>query len=521
MVSRPVYVKNIVLLGLAGVVLVAGLVAVVVARDWPFSQARVTQSLQSTFPATVKFQKCRSTYFPHPGFTAEGVVFTRLGATSGAPPVVTIQRLTIRAHYLDLFVRPGYLARIVLDGFRVHIPPLGTPVEESNWQETESRIRVGEIVADDSSVQIDRVSREHPLVFAIHTLRLYSVSDKQAASFTVSLHIPLPPGDIRAQGKFGPWNYADPGLTPVAGEYTFQNADLGVFPDISGILSAQDKFQGVLRHIDSQGHIDVPNFMVTRSQHSVHLQSEFRATVNGTNGDVQLNRVSAAFLKTTVLAKGEIAHHPGQDGKVAAVEMSVHDGRIQDVLWLFVQGAGPPLHGTTNFVARVIIPPGDAPFLRKVRLNGDFGIEDAQFAKAAPEKRVDTLSQKALGEEAGKNAEAGDPRRVISQLARHVELRNATATFSNFRLAVPGALAEMHGTYNLESRAVNLHGTLRTDEEFSEMTSGFKSVVLKPFDVFFRRKHAGAVMPVHLIGTYDDPQAGLDLPEKKSAAKKP
>ena len=521
MVSRPVYAKKILLLGLAGAVLVAGLVVVVVARDWPFSQARVTQSLQSTFPATVKFQKFRSTYFPHPGCIAEGAVFTRLGATAGTPPVVTIQRLTIRAHYLDLFVRPRYLARIVLDGFRVHIPPLGTPIQQSNWQETESRIRVGEIVADDSSLRIDRASRDEPLLFAIHTLRLYSVSDKQLASFTVSLHIPLPPGDVRAQGQFGPWNYTDPGKTPVAGEYTFQNADLGVFPGISGFLSAQDKFQGVLRHIDSQGHIDVPNFMVTRSQHSVHLQSEFHATVNGTNGDVQLNRVSAAFLKTTVLAKGEIAHHPGQDGKVTSVDMSVHDGRIQDVLRLFLREADPPLHGTTSFAARVTIPPGDAPFLRKLRLHGDFGIGDAQFANAATEKRVDTLSQKALGEEAGKDAEASDPRRVISQLAGHVELGNAIATFNNFRLAVPGALAEMHGTYNLESRAINLHGTLRTDEEFSEMTSGFKSVVLKPFDVFFRRKHAGAVMPVHLIGTYDDPQAGLDLPDKKSAAKKP
>jgi AsmA-like C-terminal region len=521
MVGRPVDVKKIVLLGLAGVALMGGIVAVVLARNWPFSQERVRQSLQSTFPATVKFQKFHSTYFPHPGCIAEGVVFTRLGATAGTPPVVTVQRLIIRAHYLDLFLRPGYLAGIVLEGFRVHIPPLGTPVKESNWQETESGTRVGEIVADDSSLQIDRASTNQPLLFAIHALRLYSVSDKNPASFTVSLHIPVPPGDVWAQGQFGPWNYSNSGQTPVAGEYTFQNADLGVFRGIAGTLSAHDKFEGVLGHINSQGSIDVPNFMVTRSQHSVHLQSEFHATVNGTNGDVQLNRVSATFLKTTVLAKGEIAHHAGQEGKVTSVDLFVHDGHIQDVLRLFVRSEGPPLHGTTSFRAHVTLPPGDAPFLHKVRLNGDFGIEDAQFAKAATQERVDTLSQKALGEEGGKDAEAGDPRRVISQLAGHVELRNATATFSNFRLAVPGALAEMDGTYNLESRVVNLHGTLRTDEEFSEMTSGFKSVVLKPFDVFFRRKHAGAVMPVHLIGTYDDPQAGLDLPEKKSAGKKP
>ncbi len=135
---------------------------------------------------------------------------------------------------------------------------------------------------------------------------------------------------------------------------------------------------------------------------------------------------------------------------------------------------------------------------------------------------MDILSQKALGEKAGNDSDDGDPGRVISQLAGYVELRDATATFKNFRFAVPGASAEMRGTYNLESRAVDLHGTLRTEEEFSEMTSGFRSVVLRPFDVFFRRKHAGAVMPVHLMGTYNAPEAGLDLPAKKAApGKKP
>ena len=134
---------------------------------------------------------------------------------------------------------------------------------------------------------------------------------------------------------------------------------------------------------------------------------------------------------------------------------------------------------------------------------------------------MDTLSQKALGEKVGYDSDAGDPGRVISELAGHVELRDATATFKNFRFAVPGASAEMHGTYKLESRVVDLHGTLRTEEEFSEMTSGFKSVVLRPFDVFFRRKRAGAVMTVQLMGTYDAPQAGLDLPAKKASGNKP
>jgi hypothetical protein len=205
MVSRPVDVKKIVLLGLAAVVLILGSLGIVLVRHWPFSQERVMQSLQSTFPASVTFQKFHSTYFPHPGCIAEGVVFTRLGATPGTPPVVSIQRLVFRAHYLDLIFRPGYLAGIVLDGFRVHIPPMGTPVQESNWQKTHSSTRVGEIVADGSSIQIDRASPDETLLFAIHTLRLYSVSGSQPASFAVWLHIPLPPGNVRAKGQIRPY----------------------------------------------------------------------------------------------------------------------------------------------------------------------------------------------------------------------------------------------------------------------------------------------------------------------------
>jgi AsmA-like C-terminal region len=516
-----VNVKVIALLGFATVALILVVFSVSLARHWPFSEERVRQSLQSTFPATVTFQKFHSIYLPHPGCVAEGLVFTRLGSSRGTPPVVTIQQFTIHARYLDLFFRPGYLAGITLKDFRVHIPPMGTTVEKSNWKETNSNTRVGEIDTDGSSIQIDRVFPETPLLFDIHILRLYSVADNQSASFTISLHIPLPPGDVRAHGQLGPWNYSDPGQTPVAGEYTIQNADLAAFNGIAGILSSQDRFQGTLRQIDSQGSIDIPYFMVSRSQHFVHLKSEFHATVDGTNGDVALDRVTATFLKTTVLAKGEIAHHPGQDGKRASVDLIVRDGRIQDVLQLFVRQPNPPLHGNTNFTAHVVIPPGEGPFLHKVRLIGDFGIEDGQFAKPATQARIDTLSKKALGQKIRNDPDASDPAGVISELAGHVELRDVTATFSDFRFAVPGASAQMHGTYNLESRAIDLHGTLKTDEEFSELSTGFKSIVLKPFDVFFLRKHAGAVLPVHLIGTYDAPEPGLDLPAKKSSDKKP
>jgi hypothetical protein len=516
-----VKVRKLGLIPLAAVALAIAAGVILIARHWPFSRAMVTESLQQDFPATVTFEKFHSTFFPHPGLVAEGVAFRRLGRSPNTPPIVTVQRLTIEAHYADMFLRPHYLARIVLDGFSVHVPPPGTPLALSNWRTPGSATRIGEIIANGASIEIARGDDHPPLLFDMHTLKLTSVSHSEPMAYEVALHNPLPPGEIRAYGHFGPWNYDHPGETPVEGHYTFQNADLGVFDGIAGMLSSEDKFQGVLGRIESQGSIDIPDFMVTRSKHSVHLSADFHAFVDGINGDVQLERVTATFVKTRVLASGKVAGQPGRHGKTTSIDLSVHDGQIQDVLRLFVRGAKPPFNGVTNFRAHVIIPPGERPFVEKVRLVGDFGIEGGEFAKASTQKTIDKLSDKARGIKPDEQQEPEDSERVISDLAGHLELRNATATFANASFHIPGAFARMNGTYNLESQVINLHGTLKTEAELSQMTSGFKSVLLKPFNAFFKKKHAGAVVPVHLVGTYQNPHAGLDLPVKESPEKSP
>jgi hypothetical protein len=499
----------------AVVILVLAIAGVTLALHWPFSQSRLTQSLQESFPVTVTFQKFHSTYFPDPGCVAENLVFKRLGSSPDTPPIATIQRFVVQTRYPDLFLRPGYIAHIILTQFRIHVPPPGTPIQQISWKETPSTNRIGEIIADGSAVQIDRSDTNDPLLFDIHTLKLTSVSRSAPLTYAISLHNPLPPGEIRLQGKFGPWNSGDPGQTPVAGRYTFQNADLSTFNGIAGMLSSNDQFQGTLQHIEARGSIDIPDFTVTRSKHAVHLTSDFHAFVDGTNGDVELERVTAAFLQTHIAASGKIAGNPGPSGKTTAVDLAVYDGRIQDVLRLFVSGPNPPMNGTTSFRVHVVIPPGDRPFVQKVRLTGDFGVRGGQFTQGPTQKNIDTLSATARGAKPGDQVAVENQERVISNLAGHVELREATATFQNLSFDVPGASSQMHGTYNLQSQAVDLHGTLKTDAEISKMTGGVKSALLKPFDSFFKTKHAGAVVPVHLTGTYADAHAGLDLPIKK------
>jgi hypothetical protein len=501
------------------ILILAGVAIALLARKWPFTRERVSQSLEEAVYAKVQFANFHSTYFPHPGCTAEGVVFVRGSNPPGTWPFISIQKLTIQARYADLFFRPGYIARMVAEQLQVHVPARGSgsPSAPSSLNTGGSNTRIGELVANGALLEVARKAGKPPLRFQIHLLTAKSVSRDKPLSYTVALLNALPPGEIHSSGHFGPWNSANPAQTPVSGSYKFEQANLGVFHGIAGTLSSEGKFQGSLGQMECQGKTDVPDFKVTRTDNTVHLTTEFQATVNGLNGDVRLSRVDASFLRTRVSASGTIAGHPGQHGKTASLDLTINDGRIQDVLHIFIQHPRAPVTGVVSFRAHATILPLGRPFLNELILTGDFGVGGGLFTKPETQAKVDRLSAHAQGEKV-KNDD--DPETVISDLSGHVLLKDGVATFSDLSFRVPGAEAKMRGTFNLLSQKVDLHGTLRTEAEFSKTTTGVKSVLLKPFNVFFKKKHAGAVIPVYMTGKYPHPQAGIDLIGKKNGEQK-
>ena len=160
---------------------------------------------------------------------------------------------------------------------------------------------------------------QNPLNIAIHKLTLNSVADDRPMSFHATLQNAKPPGEIRTDGQFGPLRPENVGHTVLSGSYTFQHADLGVFPGIAGTLSSTGKFNGVLEHIEVEGSTDAPNFQVTRSNHAVHLKTQFHANVNGMDGDVALGSVHAQFERTSVASQGEVAKKAGSEGKTVSL----------------------------------------------------------------------------------------------------------------------------------------------------------------------------------------------------------
>jgi hypothetical protein len=475
---------------------------------WPFQQKPVVQNLEEASNSKLRLRAFHRTYFPFPGCVLEGLQFDH--GSNSSRPLITIERLIIRGSYLGILSRR--LTRITAENMHIFIPPFGSG---EPFHTTPSKITVGEIVANGTVLEFAlRKPDQQPLRFEIHDALLRDVGWNGALSYWVKVRNPEPPGEITASGKFGVWNINDPGQTPVSGEYKFDQADLKVFHGIAGMLSSVGKFGGVLAHIEIAGSTDTPNFEVQSGGHRVQLTTEFSAYIDATRGDTFLKRVDAHFWRTHIVAEGSIAESPNRQSKTALIDLSVSNGRIEDILRLFVKADRPPMSGSVTLQARAEIPPGERPFLKKVKLRGGFGVEAGSFSKQDTQESVNKLSAGAEGEK-----DASDPETVLTDLTGQVALEGGTARFSDLSFGVPGAVSRVHGTYNLISHQIDLHGQLQVDTKISNTTSGAKAILLKMMDPFFKKRRKGEVLPVRISGTYEHPSFGLDLYDENAQKK--
>jgi hypothetical protein len=491
--SRPRRFKAIALVVAVAVLICVAVVLYV--KIWPFSQKSVLQDLAEASDSQVTIQNYQPTHFP-PGCVLEGVEF-RHG--SDHFKLITIEKLVIEGSYLGIL--QSHVPRITAVGAHVYVPRGNVSFETQH-----SKTVVDEIVANGSIVEFEsREARHKPLRFDVHESTFKDVRWAEPLRYHLKFRNPDPRGEISVDGKFGPWTKGRPEATPLSGDYSFDRADLGVYEGISGILSSQGKFEGALQHLNVAGITEVPDFKVKTSTHKFKLTTKFDAYVDGLNGDTFLNRVEARFGRTTVLASGSVAGIKGRKGKFTNIQFSSRQGRIEDILGLFTKERAP-MSGETSLRAKAAFPPDDGPFLHKLILEGTFGIDEGNFTKPDTQKGVDTLSAGARGQ----NRE--DPETVMTDLKGQVKLSNAIAQFSDISFGIPGAKAQMHGTYSIvEPHRVNLHGIMRVDANISKTTSGMKSLLLKILDPIFKKKKHGEIVPVHILGTYDKPDFGLDL----------
>jgi hypothetical protein len=218
----------------AVVVMSLGTAGVVIATHWPFNRESVVQALEQTFSSTVEVKSFRVTYFA-PGCVMEGVTFRR-NRDRDVPAIATVERLTIQGDYVGFFTFPKRMPRVKVEGLHVFASPRSERAgkeAEAGAGGDQTTVVIGEINADGAVLEFASGDPgAQPLKFEIHKLTLNGAGHGREMAFHAVLRNPTPPGDIRADGRFGPLRRDDPGKTPASGAYVFEHADLGAFAAI-------------------------------------------------------------------------------------------------------------------------------------------------------------------------------------------------------------------------------------------------------------------------------------------------
>jgi len=377
-------------------------------------------------------------------------------------------------------------------------------VEES----IEKGVVIDTLVSNDGRLVIlPRDKNKGSRVWAIHALTMHNVGATTAMPFEAKLTNAVPPGEIATTGSFGPWMAREPGDTPLRGDFTFENADLSVFHGISGTLAAKGKFGGSLERIGVDGETDVPNFTIAVGGHPFPLHATYRSLVDGTNGDTRLERIDATFLQSHLLAAGAVLDGPpGARGRTVTLDVQMDRARIEDIMKMAVRTAKPPMVGALQLTTKFLLPPGESDVSQRLRLDGRFTMANARFTNIDVQSKINELSHRSSGKDPN-----GPKNPVLSRFDGRFRLGNGALTIPDLTFDVPGAKVQLAGTYALKPETLGFRGMMSMDAKLSETQTGWKRLVLKAVDPFFRRNGGGSEIPFKIEGTRNNPKFGLDV----------
>lgn len=294
-----------------GLLAIVAIAAFLVIRFQPLARDYFISTLQNRYRSDVELGNLQISLYPTVRASGDKLVLWFNGHHEG-PPLVRIRRFSFEASFVNFFRTPRHIDHLHLEGLEIHIPPRsGETPEPTKSRPAGSSTTVAfvldEVIADGSSLEIAPLDpSKKPLVFDISQLTLHTLGIGLPMTFHAALTNPKPPGIIHSDGRFGPWNAERPAATPLSGAYTFRGADLSVFKGITGTLSSDGNFTGQLGSLEVQGTTDTPDFALTVSGHPVALHTEYRATVDGVNGNTVLHPVHARLGRSDFDVSGSI-----------------------------------------------------------------------------------------------------------------------------------------------------------------------------------------------------------------------
>ena len=472
-------------------------------REW------VVRELQQRFNSEVDLEHLHVNLLPQMSVDGEGLSI-RYHNRRDLPPMFHVQKFSFNLGVLGILRAPRHIAGIYVENMTITIPPRGEkkePKPPSSEKKPIPSVIVDEIVCNDTDlVIVPKKEGKEPLDFDIHDLVLKSVGVDKPFDFHGNLTNAKPQGEIATIGTFGPWDADEPGDTPVTGSYKFIDADLGPFPGIAGTLSSTGDYRGQLNEIEVEGKTDTPNFSLDPVGRPVPLHTDFSATVNGTDGDTYLHPVRATLGRSLIIAEGSVVRVPEKQGHIIKLNVSAPDARIQDILSLAVNSDKPFMTGPAKIKAKLLLPPGKQKVLQKMILDGQVGVEEAQWSSPEIRDKLASLSRHAEGQP--ENQEAGSS---VSDLRGDFRLEKAVIRFRKLSFGVPGAQVNLVGNYDIGESKLDFSGHLRLQAKLSQTVTGKKSFFLKAVDPFFSKEGAGTVMPITITGTRNAPTLGVSV----------
>jgi AsmA-like C-terminal region len=479
----------------------AGLVCFVLAiafinLHWPFRYRNVEPLLERVFASQIKIEHYHRTYFPAPGFVADGITLRRSSAPN-LPPVGTISHLRVEGRWLDLLLLRDRVRLVAADGLHVVIPPAGSAANQEEFPPGSSGDFTGPATVVE---QLDLTNATLDLLragwgrysFPIRRLLIGNLHQGETVSYVVDMQNAEPKGRIQAHGSFGPLLANKLAATPVSGDFTLTEVELSAISGLGGTLFASGHFEGRLAEIAGSAQYSTPDFSVAGGRRT-YFDGTVDCAVNGLNGDIRLRGVDVHTGRSVIHAEGEIAGSP----KITRVDLMVKNGRVEDVLRPFMTSQSP-ITGPLKLEGHAYLAPASpgTSFFERLKMDGGFHAPGARFTDITTERDLTAFSQRARDVK-----KKEDPPAVLSNIVATVSVLKGIAHMSPLVIQIPGAAVRLDGDFNLEDQNVHMTGELRTHSDISHLTTGLKALLLKPLAPFFKKNGAGAVVPIAITGT--------------------
>jgi hypothetical protein len=210
---------------------------------------------------------------------------------------------------------------------------------------------------------------------------------------------------------------------------------------------------------------------------------------------------------------------PMSKGHDIALNIDVKSGRMEDFLHLASRSSAPLLTGALTMKAALHIPPGKAPVQQRMSLKGSFHLDQAHFASAKIQGGITQLSLRGQG--LPHEVKGADPNATRSAMQGNFQMANSVINLPVLTYTVPGAVIDLKGTYAVEGGALSFLGTAKLDATVSQMVGGVLGVFLKPANRFFKKDGVGTEIPIHIFGTRESPEFGVDFDRMKHKAPTP